>query len=274
MRSLERLTAQDVAAIDTFAFDLDDTVLDHGRLREEAYAALFRLRQAGLTLVASTGRPAGWAEIVARQWPIAAALAENGAVAWITEEERVVFVDSVAAEERRARRAHLAGVVEHLLGRFPDLHLADDNGARITDTTFDIGEHRKVDGAIVDAARREAERLGVRTFVSSVHMHVTLEGWDKASGFARWATARGQDPRRALKRAAFAGDSANDAAAFAAFGLTFAVANVAPYLQRLTVPPRFIATARMGLGFAQIAEALVRARRSGQLGGARDVEQR
>jgi hypothetical protein len=45
----------------------------------------------------------------------------------------------------------------------------------------------------------------------------------------------------------------NDAVAFAAFRITFGVANVAPYVPRLSVPPRYVATRAMGAGFAEIA---------------------
>jgi hypothetical protein len=47
----------------------------------------------------------------------------------------------------------------------------------------------------------------------------------------------------------------NDAACFAAFRATFGVANVASYVSRLPVPPRWIASRAMGEGFAEIARA-------------------
>ncbi|NUP07215.1 MAG: HAD hydrolase family protein [Polyangiaceae bacterium] len=264
MLPIAALTAEEARRIDTLVFDLDDTVLDHGRLGEAAYRALFRLREAGLDLVASTGRPAGWAEIVARQWPIAAALAENGAVAWTTRSEdgRVHLVDTVGPEERRERHARLVAIADDLVA-LHGLELADDNAARRTDITFDIGEHRHVDPSVVSAARTHAQSLGARTFLSSVHLHITFEGFDKASGYARWASSvRGDDPTRALWLAGFVGDSGNDASAFAAFGITFAVANVRRHLGQLTVRPRFVADHAMGAGFAQIADALARLRSS------------
>ena len=48
-------------------FDLDDTVLDRGRLSVGALTALYRLAEAGLILVGVTGRPAGWGQVLARQ---------------------------------------------------------------------------------------------------------------------------------------------------------------------------------------------------------------
>ena len=56
-------------------------------------------------------------------------------------------------------------------------------------------------------------------------------------------------------RFAFAGDSGNDAACFAAFRTTFGVANVRASLARLSVTPRYVATRTMGEGFAEIAAA-------------------
>jgi len=41
--------------------------------------------RAGLALVAVTGRPAGWGRVLARQWPVAGCIAENGAVAVVLE---------------------------------------------------------------------------------------------------------------------------------------------------------------------------------------------
>lgn len=257
MRPLQKLTATEARRIDTVVFDLDDTVLDHGRLSEAAFSALFRLRDAGLDLVACTGRPTAWAEIVCRQWPVDAAIAENGAVAWLREPGgRVVLLDNVDSAERSARRARLAEAAHRLLADSPEIGLADDNGGRLTDVTFDIGEHKKVAYEAVARARARAERTGLRTFASSVHLHLTFDGFDKASGFAWLARRRGKDPAIALARAAFVGDSANDAAAFAAFGLTVGVANVRGFVGRMSVPPRYVTEAAMGAGFAELAARL------------------
>ena len=44
-----------------------------------AYAALERLRAAGLLVIPITGRPAGWCDHIARMWPVDAVVGENGA---------------------------------------------------------------------------------------------------------------------------------------------------------------------------------------------------
>lgn len=81
MRDLEALTADEARGLSGLLFDLDDTLLDHGQLTRRAYDALCRLAESDLLLLAVTGRPASWGELVAGMWPIHAALSENGHLA-------------------------------------------------------------------------------------------------------------------------------------------------------------------------------------------------
>lgn len=271
MRPLTALQAEEARRLAGVVFDLDDTVLDHGVLGEAAYAALFRMRDAGLRLVACTGRPAGWGEVLARQWPVDAVVVENGAVAFVVEPEsrpgsarRLAVVDPLPAAERRARRGALLALAEEILARFPEAALADDNDARRTDVTLDVGEHRRVPAEQIREIRAMARARGVRTLVSSIHLHLTLETDDKATGTIRLLVDHfAEDATSARARHAFVGDSANDAAAFAAFRLTFGVRNVQGHLHGLTVPPRYLASAPMGAGFAEVARRICALRASG-----------
>jgi hydroxymethylpyrimidine pyrophosphatase-like HAD family hydrolase len=266
VRPLDQLSAEEARGLSGVVFDLDDTVLDHGALTEPAYGALFRLREAGLRRIACTGRPAGWGEIVQRQWPVDATVTENGAVAWVREAKtgRAVIVDGVSPAIRSARRQALRGMAEAIVARFPETGLADDNGARVTDVTLDIGEHRRVSRDVVEAMHTMARARGVRSFHSSVHLHLTFETEDKASGTIGLISRHfGEDPTAARARYAFVGDSANDGAAFGAFLTTFGVANVAAHLGGISVAPRYVALEPMGRGFAAIASRLAALRASG-----------
>ncbi|MGK3989174.1 HAD hydrolase family protein [Sorangium sp. So ce136] len=278
MKPLSLLTADAASALAGVIFDLDDTVLDHGALTEAAYGALFRLRAAGLALIACTGRPAGWGEVIQRQWPIDATIAENGAVALVREQAepladprggvapsagRIAALDGLDRGARQARRAELIALADDMVRRFPAAALADDNDQRVTDVTIDIGEHRRVPPEDVQRMRAELRERGVRTLLSSVHLHLTREPADKATGVVRLLSARfGEDPTRARYRYAFVGDSGNDGVAFAAFTLTFGVANVRAHLGKLSVPPRFVASLPMGRGFAEIAHRVAELRKN------------
>ena len=270
MKPLTSLLDGEAGRLRGLVFDLDDTLLDHGALTEIAYGALFRLREAGLLLVACTGRPAGWADVIARQWPIDAAIAENGAIGFRREGKRILRLDRASHGERADRTERIRSAARALTSRYPELLPADDNGARITDLTFDIGELEKVPREVVELARSQAHALGVRTFVSSVHMHLTLETYDKASGtvdlLARHhvldhlGDAAPLDETAITSAFAYVGDSENDAAAFAAFKTTFGVANVAERAHLFSKPPRYVASAPRGRGFAEIAARLLELR--------------
>ncbi|HVW26766.1 MAG TPA: HAD-IIB family hydrolase [Polyangiaceae bacterium] len=254
MLPIERLGRDEAKRLKGLLFDLDDTLLDGTRLSEKAYSSLFRLREGGLALVGVTGRPSGWAEVLARQWPVDGMVAENGAVACDVKDGAFRLVDFSAAERAR-RRVRLAAIVEDLQSRFPWLRVSDDSSARRTDVAFDIGEHERVPPDDVAIVREAASALGARTITSSVHLHVSLDGANKASGAARFLAARfGWDTTESTGRVAFIGDSENDEACFSAFHTTIAVSN---FRGRLTVMPRFVTHAAKGAGFAEAAAAIL-----------------
>jgi HAD superfamily hydrolase (TIGR01484 family) len=261
MRALAKLPPEEARGLVGVLFDLDDTVLTHGVLTREAYEAIWSLHEAGLKLVAVTGRPSGWGEVIARQWPIDGAVTENGAVHVVRDGKGVALSfdgDAAAVAERRARLDELVGVVAKAL---PSARLADDVHARRSDVAWDIGERERLEPAAIAELTRLAIAAGARTTRSSVHLHASYERDDKASGVIRFVRDRfNEDAGAALHRWAFVGDSGNDAACFAAFRMTFGVENVRAYARVLSVPPRWIAPSKRGAGFAEIAKAVLSAR--------------
>lgn len=257
MTPIERLTREEARRLDGLLFDLDDTLLDHGRLTEAAFGSLFRLREAGLRLAAVTGRPAGWGEVLARQWPIDGAVTENGAIAVFSDSGRLRRLDG--ADGGRAQlRQRLHSIVEALRVRVPELVPTDDVASRLSDYTFDIGEQRRAAPATIENATALARELGARTITSSVHLHVTLDGDDKASGTVRFLRRRfGLDATTCRFRFAYIGDSENDEACFSAFSTTLAVRN---FQGRPTVPPRFITRGQRAAGFVEAVNTLLERR--------------
>jgi HAD superfamily hydrolase (TIGR01484 family) len=238
-------------------FDLDDTLLDHAKLTEAAYASLFRLREAGFESYAVTGRPAGWAAVIARQWPIDGAVAENGALAFFADGRGLHTFDPVLPAERLRRQRLLAALVDAVHAEFPELVPADDVPLRRSDFTFDIGEQQRVPPARVALVKAFAEARGASTLASSVHLHLTFDRADKASGVVRLIRAlRAADPSEILARYAFIGDSENDAACFAAFQHSIGVRNLSG---RPTLTPRYLTTRERGAGFVEAVNALLQA---------------
>lgn len=255
MRPIRELSASEAAKLRGVAFDLDDTLLDHGKLAEATYGALFRLAEGGLALYGVTGRPAGWAEVLARLFPVNAVVAENGAVVCARRGDRVFVEDSVDSATRRSRDARLAELLQRFTREFPDLEPADDVRARVSDRTFDIGEYRRVAPERVAEASAFLREQGARTFVSSVHLHATFDYADKASGAVRLlAKDSGLDSTAVRHAFAYLGDSENDASCFAAFAVSVGVANLRG---KSTILPRYVTSSPMGRGVVEAAEVVL-----------------
>lgn len=263
MKALSSLSAEEARRLRGLLFDLDDTLLSHGVLTRAAYDALWDLRDAGLELVAVTGRPSGWGELLVRQWPIDGCVAENGAVRLVRQGRGVTRLEGCDEAERRERRARLAALVERVRQVVPEAKLSDDAHARVTDVTWDVGELVTLPPDRVRLIAREIALAGAHSTQSSVHLHATYDVDDKATGAVRFCAQQlGVDEGAAVVRFGFAGDSGNDAPCFAAFRTTFGVANVRASLGRLSVTPRFVATLEMGDGFAEIAAQVLASRSS------------
>jgi len=262
MKPLASLDAETARKVRGLLFDLDDTLLTHGTLTRAAYDALWSLAGAGLRLVAVTGRPSGWGEVLARQWPVDGVVTENGAVRISRDGRGIALRERCDEAERASRRTRLSRLVERVREAVPEAELADDVAARRSDVTWDIGERASLPEERIAAVVHLATQAGARTTRSSVHLHASFDEDDKASGAVAFLCERfGEDAGAARAHYAFVGDSANDAACFGAFSVTFGVANVAAHVRRIVLPPRWVASRAMGDGFAEVAAALVGARR-------------
>jgi hypothetical protein len=258
MLPLSSLTSERARSLKGLLFDLDDTVLTRGVLSRNAFAALWDLHDAGLRLVAVTGRPSGWGELLVRQWPIDGAVTENGAVHVVREGHTIVVHERCTMSQRQERRTRLDDLVGRIAGVVPEAVLTDDISWRRSDVTWDIGEHMRLPSERVELISDAILRAGARTTRSSVHVHATFDVDDKASGAVSFLMkAFGEDAGNAVASYGFVGDSGNDAACFAAFALTFGVANVRSALRRLVLPPRYVSARAMGDGFAEIARTLL-----------------
>lgn len=258
MQPIATLTSAEALSIDMVCFDIDDTITTHGVLDPQAYASLFALKQAGLRLLAVTGRPLGWAELFARTWPVDAAVGENGAGYIAKREGKLHFGywDDEPTRKEQARK--LAQIRERVARELHEIRVSNDSWARRCDLAFDVNEFERVPPARIDALVAILREEEAHVTVSSVHAHAQLGDHDKAKGVARAAQELfGVDATHTKARSLFVGDSGNDAAAFAWFDTTAGVANVVRSLSRLPVPPRYVSQAEYGAGFAEIAATLL-----------------
>ena len=116
-----------LAAVTGILTDIDDTLTREGAIEPDALSALQALAEAGVPVVAVTGRPMGWSEPFARDWPVAAIVAENGSVALFREggELRVEYAQDEAT--RRANALRLNRVAARIVAEVPGATLARDS---------------------------------------------------------------------------------------------------------------------------------------------------
>ena len=244
-----------VDALEGVFTDIDDTLTHEGALVPAAYAALCAAHSAGLRVVAVTGRPAGWAEVLAATWPVDAVIAENGAFAVHRDEsgrglQRDYFADLAARDEARTRLAEIRARVER---EVPRARVADDQWLRQCDVAFDIGETQTMSPEEIAQIRACVEGAGARVLSSSVHLHAFFGAHDKAKMLVRLAQRRwGVDLAARREHYLYVGDSPNDQSGFAYFPVSAGPANVARYAALLAPPPVFVAAGAGGHGFAEL----------------------
>lgn len=264
MRSLALLDSAIARRIEVVAFDLDDTLLTDGRLVPSVYSALGELAEAGLHLVAVTGRPLGYGEVIARLFRVLGVVVENGALAVRARDGALTVYDPIAKDERARRAARLEILDRAVRAAVPNAAFSDDMPRRHTEITYDVNEHRHLSEPEIATMIECITAHGAWATRSSVHVHASFDRTNKAEGllaFLRATRIASHDAGAWRQRILFVGDSGNDAACFAGFPYTVGVANVRHALARLNVPPRWITEAEKGAGFRELAQHLLRVRR-------------
>lgn len=266
MTPVAELAPADAAAIHTLITDIDDTVTTDGHLTASAYGSLERLREAGLRVIVTTGRPAGWCDHIARMWPVDAVVGENGAVCyWYDHERRKLGSrQSLGEEALRANRERIAAVAGEVLRQVPGTALASDQFCRLYDLAIDYCEdvpHIGEEG--VEKVVRVMEAAGMTAKVSSIHVNGWFGGHDKLSMTRTFMRELyGVDLDRDRAHFAYAGDSPNDAPMFGHFPFSVGVANVRDFEGRMEALPKFVTSGRSGDGFAELARLLISMRKT------------
>lgn len=251
----------DARAVVGVLTDIDDTLTTEGRITAEALTALAALRDARLPVIAITGRPMGWSEPFARDWPLDAIVAENGAVALFREGDalRTEYAQDAATRARNARR--LREVAQRVLLEVPGATLSQDSPGRVTDIAIDHSEFAHLSRAQIEQVLQVMRSEGMNATVSSIHINGWFGEHTKLSG-ARWIVQRllGRVLDADSAHWVYVGDSTNDQLMFTHFALSVGVANLMHFAEQLHTWPAYITQGERGQGFAEVANALLAAR--------------
>ena len=252
--------------------DIDDTLTTEGAITADALGALAQLKAAGLHVVPITGRPVGWSEPFAAQWPVEAIVAENGAVALLRNRDAHASTNDASASyklyqqdpaTRSANYARMQQVAARVLREVPGTSLAQDSPGRETDIAIDHSEFTRLPQSPIDAALRIMRSEGMTATVSSIHINGWFGNHNKLEG-ARWIvrTLYGRELDAEKHRWVFIGDSTNDELMFEFFPTSVGVANIRRFEAQLVHKPLYVTRGERGAGFAEVAEAMLTSRLS------------
>jgi HAD superfamily hydrolase (TIGR01484 family) len=253
-----------LASFSAVLTDIDGTLTQDGRLCPHAFKALDQLQRAGLTVVAVTGRPAGWCDLIARQWPVDGVVGENGGFYFRYDDgaKKMIRVYAQEAEARQSNRLKLHSVALGVLRDFPGTAFAADQAYRETDIAIDFSED--VPALPMANAQKIAQAFaaeGCIAKVSSIHVNAWIGDHDKLTMTGRFMHEVTEiEPENDVEKIAYCGDSPNDSPMFQYFPNSIGVANVRPFVPLMKHLPRYITEAEGGAGFAEFAQMVLRAR--------------
>ena len=272
MQELKHWPREQRRAITGVFTDIDDTLTTDGAITADALAALTRLKAAGLSVVAITGRPVGWSEPFAASWPVDAIVAENGAVALLPQQKfdqidplrttsgarllsKIYQQDALTRASNYQRMQEVLQLIE---ARIDGASRATDSAGRETDIAIDHSEFKQLSDAQIAAVVALMRSEGMHATVSSIHINGWFGAHDKLEG-ARWIVQQlwGRTLDDEMDSWAYVGDSTNDQLMFKTFASSIGVANIARFVPQLAYLPRYATHGERGAGFSEVCQAIL-----------------
>jgi len=246
--------------------DLDDTITTAGMLLAGSFQSLWQMHEAGLELVLVTGRPAGWCDHLARMWPVAAVIGENGAFCFSYDQrkKKMERFYLTAESERQAARAGLDAIKKRVLTEVPACKISADQAYRISDLAIDFCEDvSPLSNSDISRICRILEEEKAQYKISSIHINCWFGDFDKVKGVKAYLKrTHGREISQFEDKMLFIGDSPNDEPLFEELDYSIGMANIAPFLKDISHPPRYITEKEGALGFQQAAEIILKKRNS------------
>ncbi len=267
MKPLEHLSVETCRNLTGLLTDIDDTITTDGQLPASAYAMLERLSDAGLLVIPITGRPAGWCDMIARFWPVAGIVGENGALAFRYDRKlkKMFRFHAVDEQRREENRQKLNRLAKTILADVPGSALASDQHYREADLAIDFCEDvPALPDSDVQRIVDHFLNVGATAKVSSIHVNGWFGDWDKLTMSKKFfASEFDIDLAADRDRFVYCGDSPNDAPMFEFFPNACGVANVADFSGKMDALPAYIASSRGAEGFTEIGNRILTARSAG-----------
>ena len=233
------------------ATDMDGTLTQSEKFDVKLCQILTRLSTAGIDVLVTTGRSAGWVQAIATYLPVVGAMAENGGLLYWNRQPQPHLTSEINIEQHRQQ---LSRVFELLQRKFPQIEESVDNYYRITDWTFEVENLSPSELEQIDLV---CQSEGYGFTYSTVQCHIKPKYQDKAYGLNQIIPQYFPDlkPEEMIT----VGDSPNDESMFnrVEFPLSVGVANVKRYSDRLKYLPAYVTSESEATGFYELAELII-----------------
>jgi HAD superfamily hydrolase (TIGR01484 family) len=248
-------------SFDALLFDIDDTITTEGKLPAASYAALENLQNAGQMLIAVTGRPAGWCDMIARFWPVDAVVGENGAFYFrYVEETRTmkrIYAEGLSVKKARAEHAEIERLV---LEKFKGARLSKDQAYRDIDVAIDFSEDIEPPLPMQEVVeiKEFMEAMGLTAKISSIHVNAWRGDHNKLSMVKQLVADEFDMSETTLREGCiYVGDSPNDEPMFEYFDHSVGVHNVMDFWDQLKSKPGHVTDGHAGDGFVELSQILL-----------------
>ncbi|MEN8243292.1 MAG: HAD-IIB family hydrolase [Thermodesulfobacteriota bacterium] len=261
MQLFKEFPSQPKSRIQFVLTDIDDTLTVHGRLPSVVFSAMEKLEQNSILVIPITGRPAGWCDHIARMWPVAGLVGENGAFyfRYDTEKKKMIRRYFKSEEARRNDRIALDAVKQEILKKVPGARVSADQAYREADLAIDFCEDvPPLSAEAIDNIVQIFLQAGAQSKESSIHVNGWFGNYDKLTMsqiFFDEVFKLSLD--QAKNQVLYIGDSPNDCPLFAFFPHSVGVANILDFKGRLEHEPAWITDEPGGHGFAEMARILL-----------------
>ena len=241
--------------------DIYDTLTVHGRLPSAAFSAMEKLQQNRIQVIPITGRPAGWCDHIARMWPVAGLVGENGAFyfRYDVEKKKMIRRYFKPEPERLRDQKKLGALKVEILKQVPGCRVSADQVYREADLAIDFCEDvPPLSTEAVDKIVQLFKKAGAQAKKSSIHVNGWFGEYDKLT-MSRllfdevFTFSLDQFKDQVL----YIGDSPNDCPMFDFFPHSVGVANIRSFEGGLSSEPAWITEKMGGYGFAEMVDILL-----------------
>ena len=241
--------------------DIDDTLTVHGRLPSVVFSAMEKLQQNNIHVIPITGRPAGWCDHIARMWPVAGLVGENGAFYFFydTKQKTMIRRYFKSEPERLRDRERLGALRKTILGQVPGSQVSADQAYREADLAIDFCEDvTPLPKSSIDKIVLLFQQAGAQAKISSIHVNGWFGNYDKLSMTKLLLKEiYSLDADHKNEHILYIGDSPNDCPMFEYFTHSVGVANIRAFKGELSSEPAWITEKMGGYGFAEMVDILL-----------------